>query len=131
MKVVKWCVDAAFAVHPDCKSHTGAMMTVDKGRVINVSRKQKLDTRSSTTADLVVADDAVVMTLWNVSILEAQGHGIHKNTLCHDNKSAFLLEENGKRSSSNRTRHLNVHYFSSPTKSKERTFQSNIVPQMT
>ena len=27
LKCVKWHVDAAFAVHPDCKSHTGAMMT--------------------------------------------------------------------------------------------------------
>ena len=61
LKCVKWHVDAAFAVHPDCKSHTGAMMTMVKGRVVNISRKQKLDTRSSTTAELVAADDAVAM----------------------------------------------------------------------
>jgi len=61
LKVVKWCVDAALAVHPDCKSHTGAMMTMGKGGVANISRNQKLDTRSSTTAELVAADDAVVM----------------------------------------------------------------------
>ena len=30
------------------------------------------------------------------SFLEVQGHRIHKNTLCQDNKSAILLEENGK-----------------------------------
>ena len=28
-----------------------------------------------------------------------------------DNKSAILLEENGKKSSSKRTRHLNIRYF--------------------
>ena len=108
LKVVKWCADAVFAVHLDCKSHTRAMMTVGKDRVTNISRKQKLDTRSSTTAELAAADDAVVMTLWTMLFLEAQGHRICKNTLCQDNESTVLLEENGKRSSSNQTRHLNI-----------------------
>ena len=62
LKRIKWRVDAAFAVHPDHnKSHTGAMMTVGESRVTNISRKQKLDTRSSMTAELVAADNAVVM----------------------------------------------------------------------
>ena len=116
LKVIKWHVDAAFAVHPDCKSHTGAMMTVGKGRVTNISRKQKLDTRSSTTAELVATDNAVVMMLWTMSFLEAQGHGINKNALHQDNESTVSSEENGKRSSSNRARHLNIRHFSSPTK---------------
>jgi hypothetical protein len=30
LRVVKWYVDASFAVHPDFKSHTGAMMTLGK-----------------------------------------------------------------------------------------------------
>ena len=111
LKCIKWHVDAAFVVHPDHESHTGAMMTMGKGRVANISRKQKLDTRSSTTAEPVAADDVVVMTLWTKSFLEAQGHRIHKNMLCQDNKSTILLEENGERSSSNRARHLNIRHF--------------------
>ena len=103
LKCIKWHVDAVFAVHPDCKSHTGAMMAVGKFKVTNILRKQKVDTGSSTTAELVAADDAVVMMLWTLPFLEAQGHAIHKNTLCQDNKSTVSLEENGKRSSSNRT----------------------------
>jgi hypothetical protein len=31
LRVVKWYVDASFAVHPDFKSHTSAMMTLGKG----------------------------------------------------------------------------------------------------
>ena len=34
-----------------------------------------------------------------------------QNILFQDNKSAMLLENNGKRSSSKRTRHLNIRYF--------------------
>ena len=105
LECVKWHVDAALAVHPDCKSHTGALVSVSKGRVMNISRKQKLDTRSSTTAELVAADDAVVMTSWTKSFLEVQGHRIHKNVSHQDDKSTISLEANGERSSNNRTRH--------------------------
>ena len=43
--------------------------------------------------------------------MEAQGYNIEKNILYQDNKSAILLEENGKKSSSQRTRALNIRYF--------------------
>jgi hypothetical protein len=38
-------------------------------------------------------------------------HSIDKNRLFQDNKSTILLEQNGKHSSSNRTRTLNIQYF--------------------
>ena len=121
-------MDAAFAVHPDCKSCTEAMMTVGKGGIVNVSCKQKLDTRSSMMAELVAADDVVVMTLWTKSFLEAQGHRIHKNTLHQDNESAILLEENDKRSSSNRARHLNIHHFFLTDQVKRKTISIDCCP---
>jgi len=34
-------MDAAFAVHPDMKSHTGAVFTFGKGAIISDSSKQK------------------------------------------------------------------------------------------
>ena len=43
--------------------------------------------------------------------LEAQGIEITHNILYQDNQSAILLEKNGKRSSSKRTRALNIRYF--------------------
>jgi hypothetical protein len=52
-------VDAAFAVHPDFKSHTGATMTMGDGAITSVSRKQKLNTRSSTAAEIVAVDDVI------------------------------------------------------------------------
>ncbi len=111
LRIIKWFVDAAFAVHPDFKSHTGGIMTLGKGAPITISRKQKLNTRSSTEAELVGADDAATMILWTKLFLEAQGYDIDKNILCQDNKAAILLEENGKKSSGKRTRALNIRYF--------------------
>ena len=92
LSVIKWFVDAAFAVHTDFKSHTGAVMTFGQGAVQSLSRKQKLNTKSSTDAELVGADDAAVMILWTMLFLEAQGYKVEKNVLYQDNKSAILLE---------------------------------------
>jgi len=40
-QTVRWYLDAAFAVHKDMKSHTGAIMTMGSGAVISLSTKQK------------------------------------------------------------------------------------------
>jgi aspartyl aminopeptidase len=47
---LKCYADAAFAVHPDYKSHTGATMSMGEGAVISISKKQKLNLQSSTKA---------------------------------------------------------------------------------
>ena len=109
--VVKWFVDAAFAVHPDFKSHTGAIMTMGDGAIQSISRKQKLNTRSSTESELVGVDDVSVMILWTKLFLEAQGYDIRQNVVFQDNKSAILLEVNGKKSAGKRSRALNIRYF--------------------
>jgi hypothetical protein len=111
LNVIKWYVDASFAVHPDFKSHTGAVMTYGQGAIQSISRKQKLNTRSSTESELVGVDDASTPILWTKLFVEAQGHQIDKNIVYQDNKSAILLEKNGKKSSSKRTRALNIRYF--------------------
>jgi hypothetical protein len=43
--------------------------------------------------------------------MECQGYPIEKNILFQDNKSTILLENNDKKSSSKRTRPLNIRYF--------------------
>ena len=106
----KWYPDAAFAVHADFKSHTGAVLTLGKGAVNTISAKQKLNTRSSTEAELVGADDTVTQALWTKNFLAEQGY-TSETTMYQDNTSAMLLEKNGTESSSKRTRHINIRYY--------------------
>jgi hypothetical protein len=108
---IKWWVDGAFAVHNDMRSHTGAVMSVGKGAAFATSTRQKLNTKSSTEAELVAVDDAMPQILWTRNFLEAQGYAVSDNVVFQDNQSAMLLEKNGKRSSSKRTRHINIRYF--------------------
>jgi len=56
-------------------------------------------------------DDAMGQVLWTRHFLAAQGEYVPTTTIYQDNKSTILLAENGKASSSKRTRHLNVRYY--------------------
>jgi hypothetical protein len=111
LRVVKWYVDASFAVHPDFKSHTSTVMTLRKGAMQSIARKQKMNVQSSTEGELVAVDDAATMILWTKLFLEAQGYDVDKNIVHQDNKSAIFLETNGKKSSGKQTRALNIRYF--------------------
>ena len=108
---IKWWVDASYGVHPDLRSHTGGTMSLGKGSVYSSSIRQKLNTRSSTEAELVGVNDMMGLILWTRNFIEAQEYKVQDNTLYQDNQSAILLEKNGQRSSSKRTRHLEVRYF--------------------
>eukprot|EP00980_Cylindrotheca_fusiformis_P013423 scaffold3434_cov70-Cylindrotheca_fusiformis.AAC.1 len=97
---------------PEFRSHTGAVMTWGDGGVQTISRRQKLNTRSSTEAELVGVDDVATHILWTKLFLEKQGYQIEKNILFQDNQSAILLETNGRKTSAGqRSRALNVRYF--------------------
>ena len=105
-------MDAAFAVHPDMKSHTGAIMTMGGGAIQTMlSSKQKMNTRSSTEAELVAVDDVIAQILWTLRFLEAQGYQVRANVLMQDNNSAMKLESNGRASAGKRSRHLEIKHF--------------------
>ena len=111
LRVIKWYVDASFAVHPDFNSHTGATMMMGTGAIQSASMKQKLNTRSSTEAEIVGVDDLAPKIFWTKLFLEAQGYQVEKNILYQDNKSSILLETNGRKSAGKRSRALNIRYF--------------------
>ena len=82
-----------------------------RGSIISISKKQELNTKSLTEAELIGADDAMPHMLWTRYFLEAQGYGIDKNILYQDNISAMLLEKNGNKSSTKSTKYINVRYY--------------------
>ena len=41
MMVQKWWVDASYATHMDCKSHTGSTVSMGRGAIMSHSTKQK------------------------------------------------------------------------------------------
>jgi hypothetical protein len=43
-RIVKWWVDASFAVHPNMKSHMGGTLSLGKGSIYSASTHQKLNT---------------------------------------------------------------------------------------
>ena len=106
-----WFIDGAFAVHPDMKSHTGAYMTFGKGMVNGTSSAQKINTTSSTEAEVVAVHDNMPAILWTRYFMEAQGYPMKPSVVHQDNQSAILLGTNGKGSSGKRTRHMNIRYF--------------------
>ena len=61
-----WNIDVSFAFHPDCKSHTGVCLTLGHGSILSISAKQKINTKSSTKAELIGADDAMTFVMWNL-----------------------------------------------------------------
>ena len=109
--ICKWYVDASFAIHPDMRGHTGSILSMGKGSIQAKSIKQKLNTKSSTEAELIGSDDVLPDILWTGYFLEKQGYGVYRNVMMRDNKSCILLETNGQLSSSKRTKHINVRYF--------------------
>ena len=111
MTVIQWWVDASFATHPNCRSHTGATLSFGKGSAYSMSSKQKLNTRSSTEAELVSINDVLSMILWTRLFLEAQGYHMTDNVLHQDNESTIKLARNGRRSSSKQTQHIEVQYY--------------------
>ena len=109
--ILKWWVDASFAVHPNMRGHSGGGLSLGRGFPIASLTKQKLNTRSSTETELVGVDDFMPAICWTRYFMEAQGYTVNDNVVMQDNRSSMLLEKNGKASSTKRTKHINIRYF--------------------
>jgi hypothetical protein len=103
------------------RSHTGAVLTLRQGALMSMSLKQKINTKSSTGAELVGVDDAMNFVKWIQLFVEEQIKSINDDSILkkigsnivieQDNTSTIQLENNGQASSTKRTRHINMRYF--------------------
>ena len=62
--ILKWWVDAEFAVHSNMRGHSRGGLSLGRGFPIMGSTKQKLNTRSSTKSEVVGADDFMPPICW-------------------------------------------------------------------
>jgi hypothetical protein len=120
-RVLTLSVDALFAIHNNMISHTGAVLSLGQGALMPMSSKQKINTKSSTEAELVGVDDAMNFVVWiqlfmgeqlkTVSNDSALSKFMHQSVILQDNTSTIQLEKNEKQSSTKRTRHINIRYI--------------------
>ena len=103
-------VDAAYGVHIDGKSHTGACISLGKGTMYNRSTKQKIVSKSSTEAELIALSDSSGQAIWTRNFLLGQGYKMDAAIVGQDNKSTMTMVDMG-RSTSERTRHISIRYF--------------------
>ena len=96
---MKSWVDVSYGVHDDCRSHTGGAISFGWGVLLTKCQKQKLNTKSSTEAEIVGVSDYLPNMIWARMFLGEQGFILKENILYQDNQSAIKIEENGKRSS--------------------------------
>ena len=104
--VVEWWIDGAFSNHSDMQSHTGGCLSLGKGMVTSKSMYQKLNTHSSTKAELVTVDDCLPPSSVDPLLLDLP------RLFNWGNHYTSRKAENGNWSSSQWTHHLNVRYYS-------------------
>ena len=108
---IKWYIYVSFAVHHNIRSHTGMTMKMCKGCIYGASGIQKINTKSSTEAELVGVSDALPQVIWPRNFLRAQGYHINDSVNYQENHSTIRLYNNGRASSSRRTCHIDIRYF--------------------
>jgi hypothetical protein len=88
---------------------------------MSMSLKQKINTKSSTKAELVGVDNAMSFVEWIQLFVEQQIKSINDDSVLQkigsnvviqqDNTSTIQLVNNGQVSSTKRTQHINIRYF--------------------
>ena len=86
-------------------------MSLSWGTIHNKSSKQKLNTKSSTEAEIVGVSEYIPYNIWLVNFLNEQGYKIQHNIVYQDNESAIRMEKNGRNSCTGNSRHIDIRYF--------------------
>ena len=86
-------------------------MSFGIGALMPKSTKQKLNTKSSTEAEIVGGSDYIPNVIWSTLFLKHQGIILQSSEFKQDNMSAMKLIVNGKRSCGPGSRHIDIRYF--------------------
>lgn len=99
-------IDSSYGIHPDMRSHSGLTISMGEGSIISKSRKQKINTKSSSEAELIAVSDLAGWCTHCEEFLMFQGYKDSKVILFQDNESSIKLLLNGKESSGDGTKHI-------------------------
>jgi hypothetical protein len=67
-------IDAAFANRESMKSTSGMCVTLGTGFFITSSKVQKINSKSSTEAEIIAVSDGMNLPLWLMDFIKEQGH---------------------------------------------------------
>ena len=86
-------------------------MDMESESIMEILRKQKINDRSSTEANIVGADNALPQFLWSRYLIEGQGYAVEELEFHKDNISDMLMKTNDKYLSTKRTKHIQLRYL--------------------
>ena len=110
MELRTW-VNASYGVHQDMRGQMGGAMSPGKGILHHKTRKQKLNTKSTTESEVVGASVYLPHTVWITCFLQDQGYTLGKNIYFQDNQSSIKLTTGNFGPRSEKSRHINIRYF--------------------
>jgi len=90
---------------------TTIRISLGRGALMCKWTKQKLNTKSSTKAEVVGSSNYLPNVIWAEMILAEQGYELPDNVFNQDNQSAIRLEKNGQASCGQKSRHINIRHF--------------------
>jgi hypothetical protein len=79
-------IDSSHASHGDYRGHAGIFITLGKGAVQAISRKQPINTKSSAESELVAASDGATPAINILIIILCQGIQVKSLIIEQDNK---------------------------------------------
>ena len=109
-EVLNW-IDASYSVDNRMSIYMVEAIAMVYGIIHGYSPKN-INIKSSIEAELVGMSEYIPYNLWLVMLLNEQGYEIKDNVVFQDNKSAILMENNGIKSCTGNSRHINFRFFS-------------------
>ena len=103
-------IDAAFANRNEMRSTSGTCITLGVGYFIASSKVQKLNSKSSTEAEIIAVSDGMNIPLWLADFIRLQGYPPQPVRLEQDNQSCMTLLTKG-RSTAETTRFIEIRKF--------------------
>ena len=105
-------VDASYAIHPDCRSHQGAIIRLGSTSAPFYAKSSVIKNvvRSSTEAEIFAANDLVSDLLWAIDLMTELGFPQQTVPVYEDNQAVVHLLTAPDFNFQTRSKHIRVRY---------------------